>query len=160
MYIYYNGYYGRYVDDIFLFWEDQCNIHKFHKYLNDIDKRIQCTIKMEAQRKINFLGITLERQTTWLVYDIYRKNNNSNTIIPANSHHSIQNKITAFRSTINRVKILPFEKDVHNELNFISKLAINNRFDKKLIEKIYKRHQISKQEVGLEWQTPSRRNLY
>ena len=51
--------------------------------LNSINNKIRFTIKIEALHRLNFLDITIDRQAAQFKYEIYRKQINFNTIIPA-----------------------------------------------------------------------------
>ena len=146
-------FYGRYVDDIIVIWNNQHDIQDFHDFLNSIDDRIRFTIELESQCKLNFLDITIERRTTHFLYNIYRKPTNSNSVIPADSHHSFQHKLAAFKSMLHRATILPLTQEaMHRELDVIHYIAKDNGFDRKLIDILHRRqlNKLDRQRLGLQ----------
>jgi hypothetical protein len=52
---------------------------------------------------LNFLDITITKDANKLTYEIYRKPTTSDTIIPKDSCHPIENKLAAVRYFANRI---------------------------------------------------------
>ena len=146
-------YYGRYVDDIIILWRNNTNIHDFHRYLNNIDQNMSFTIELENNNKLNFLDLTIEKRIPNLVFNIFRKTTNSNTIITADSNHSMQHKLAAFNSMIYRATNIPLSPEAQRrEMDAIRQIARNNGYNEKMVNNIHSRHKNRKikQQLGLQ----------
>ena len=95
--------YFRYVDDVLLAYDN--TVTDIHDVLQDFNKAAQpmsFTIEKEENNQINFLDITIKKGNQSLRYDIYRKPTSTNIIIPSESNHPIEHKISAIRYLQNR----------------------------------------------------------
>ena len=66
-------YYRRYVDDIFVMFENTDKMEEFKKYLNSRHENINFTSELEKEGKIPFLDMLIDRSSGQIVTSIYRK---------------------------------------------------------------------------------------
>ena len=78
-------YYRRYVDDIFLMFDDKDHVKKFLRYMNSRHKNIQFTCEEEDENKISFLDVTITRTADKLITSLYRKKTFSGVYLNHNS---------------------------------------------------------------------------
>ena len=65
-------YYKRYMNDTFLLFRDKLHVKKFFRYLNSRHKNISFTLEEEADNKLPFLDILVNRNNAFIT-NIYRK---------------------------------------------------------------------------------------
>jgi hypothetical protein len=65
---------------------------------------LQFTIEHEQNEQINYLDITIHRQQSNFGFDIYRKPTTTNHIIPNDSCHPLEHKLSAIQFLTNRVE--------------------------------------------------------
>lgn len=133
-------YWYRYVDDIICLFKGNENEQiEFLTYLNSISKNI--TFTMESQNKqINFLDLTIIKNKDKHSFKIFRKQTQSDLIIPANSNNPWSHKMAAFRSMINRLTKIPMDKiSYQQELKTIKELATKNGYKPNMIDTMIKR---------------------
>ena len=90
--------YFRYVDDILIVY-DKTITDKTEVFdsFNKIMPKMKFTIEKERENTINFLDITIEKEQDKLIFDIYRKPTTTDSIIPCDSCHPNEHKMTAVR---------------------------------------------------------------
>ena len=90
--------YFRYVDDILIVYDKTITdkIEVFDSF-NKIMPKMKFTIEKERENTINFLDITIEKEQDKLIFDIYRKPTTTDSIIPCDSCHPNEHKMTAVR---------------------------------------------------------------
>ena len=89
---------------------------------------------------MNFLDITISNINSNIKFDIYRKPTTTSTTIHASSYHSHTHKIAAYNSLIYRATKIPLEKDKYTqEINTIKYIAISNRYNTNMIDKLIKK---------------------
>jgi hypothetical protein len=123
--------YFRYVDDILLIYNN--DITEINQVLNDfntINPAIQFTIEKETNNNINFLDITINRHNDKLNFDIYRKPTCTDLIIPRDSNHPIEHKLSAIRFLHNRNSTYPTNPDSkQREHKIINQILHNNLYN-------------------------------
>lgn len=134
-------FYQRYADDaICVFKGNARQIDLFTKFLNDKHPKIKFKNEIEQDRKINYLDLTITRNSDKFQYSIYRKPTQSSQVIHASSHHPTSHKMAAFNSFIHRLKTVPMNEDDYNkELEIIKYIAADNGYDPTLLDKILHR---------------------
>jgi hypothetical protein len=101
--------YFRYVDDILLVYDaPSTNIDTVLNQFNTATSPLQFII--EPERQINFLHLTIFRDTHQLSYGIYRKATTTDSIIPFTSCHPQDHKHSAIRYFCNRLITYPLHE--------------------------------------------------
>jgi hypothetical protein len=94
-----------YVDNILIVYNtDTTNIYNVLNNFNNVMPTMNFTIEEEKDNKINFLNITISKENKSLSFNIYRKPTTTDTIIPYNSCHPLEQKLAAIRYITNRNK--------------------------------------------------------
>lgn len=105
--------------------------------MNNINKKIKFTIEHENNNKINFLDLTIHRQSNHLEFNIYRKPTTTDTTIHADSHHPIAHKLAAYNSYLYRLINTPLSpNDYTIELNTIKFIALQNGYSPNMIDQL------------------------
>jgi hypothetical protein len=80
--------YFRYVDDILIaFNNDLTDIQEVFNSFNRLSPTLKFTMEPETDNQINFLDITVKKETNKFSFNIYRKPTTTDTIIPRVSCH-------------------------------------------------------------------------
>jgi hypothetical protein len=97
------GYFG-YVDDILVVCKDnQTNIEEIIHSFNNVTPGLAFSLEREQGGKFNFLDLTITKGASELTFEIFRKPATSDTIIPNDSCHSLEQKLVAIRYYANRI---------------------------------------------------------
>lgn len=92
--------------------------------------------------KMNFLDLTIYKEENKHMFKIFRKETQSDLVIPKNSHHPWQHKSASFRSMVYRLINIPMKKTHYEEeRNTIKSIAMNNGYKANMIDKIIKKMQ-------------------
>ncbi|KAK5650241.1 hypothetical protein RI129_001270 [Pyrocoelia pectoralis] len=136
----------RYVDDILCIWTGTPQeLTQFHDKINTISN-IKFTLETENNNSINFLDLTITRNTNNIEYDIYRKPTTTDVIIPFHSFHAPQIKSAAFNFLFNRLLTIPLSSvKYEKELNLIFQIGKNNNYPTDYIQHIY--HKTKKKSI-------------
>jgi hypothetical protein len=139
------GYY-RYVDDIIIIYnESHTDIEEVQRSFNDITPSLNFTLECEKDGEINFLDLTLTRKENELSFDIFRKHTTTDTIIPQDSCHPMEQKIAAIRYYVNRIDTYNLDQAKRQkEMNTIKQIVENNKYETSILNKI--RNKRGKQE--------------
>ena len=78
-------YYQRYVDDVFLMFEDRSQVKKFLRYMNSRHSNINFTVEEEVDGSLSFLDIVISRNEGKLTTSIHRKKTFSGVYVNYNS---------------------------------------------------------------------------
>ena len=136
----------RYVDDIFaIFQGTSTDLNTFLVFLNAVHARLRFTCEIEKDRELPFLDLKI-RQTlnSNLSFRIYRKDTCTDHLIPADSTHPFEQKVSSFRSLFNRLFSIPLsDKDFQDEVHIIRTMGRKNGYGEKTIHNIYKKVQAS-----------------
>ena len=96
--------YFRYVDDILLVYEDNLtNIEEVLNLFNNITPGLTFTLEREQDGKLNFLDLTISKDKNELSFGIFRKPTTTDTIIPNDSCHPLEQKMAAIRYFATRI---------------------------------------------------------
>jgi hypothetical protein len=96
------GYY-RHMDDILLIYDTRhTDINNVLNHFKKINKGIQFTLEQEQNNSIHFLDLTITRTDNNFQFKIYQKPTTTDTIIPADSCHPAEHKLSAIRYLHNR----------------------------------------------------------
>ncbi|KAK5644291.1 hypothetical protein RI129_008136 [Pyrocoelia pectoralis] len=119
----------RYVDDILCFWTGTMQeLTKFFEAINNISN-LKFTIETEINNSLNYLDLTLTRNTHNIDYNIYRKPTSTDVIIPFNSSHAPQIKTSSFNFMFHRLLNTPLTLENFNqELATIIQIGKNNNY--------------------------------
>jgi hypothetical protein len=100
--------YFRYVDDILIVYDTSAtNIQTVLDQFNDVSKPLSFTMEMEKDECINFLDISIYKQERMFKFGIYGKPTATDVIIPSDSNHPIEHKLSAIRFLANRIHTYP-----------------------------------------------------
>jgi hypothetical protein len=123
--------YFRYADDILIVYnENVTNIDALLHQFNNITPKLKFTIKKETDRKLHFLDITITRGIEEFIIDIHRKPMYTDIIIPEDSCHPKEHKMTAIRYLyirMNKYHLAP--KGLEKENHVIQQILYNNGYD-------------------------------
>jgi hypothetical protein len=127
--------YFRYVDDILLIYDDMMtDIDVTLDKFNNIIDGLKFTIEREHNNSINFLDITVSKETNKFNINIFRKPTTTDTIIPNDSNHPIEQKMAAIRYYANRIQTYslgPVAKT--QETNTIKQILQNNKYNPEIL---------------------------
>jgi len=115
--------YSRYIDDILsIFDNERTNPNTLVQYA--IHECLQFHPIQESNDRINFLDLTIIRETSHLEIDIYRKPATKDTTIHFLSNHPYEHKLAAYRYYIKRKLNLPLNAErQHREWLTILRIA-------------------------------------
>lgn len=135
-------FYRRYVDDSFIVFKGtkrQANV--FLKYLNNIHNSIKFKMELEDNNCLNFLDVKITKvNNSNYEFGIYRKPTQTDLVIPKNSNHPYQYKLSAFRSMIYRLLTYNLcSREFEKEKNIIKQIAFNNGYDIQLIDNLIRK---------------------
>ena len=123
-------YYGRFVDDIIIIYENPADISSnILQSFNDIHEKIKYTLEVENGNTLNFLDITVRRHQTKFTFNIFRKPTTSKNSIHNQSYYPDTYKWANFRHLLNRLNTTPLNKiNYKKEFNTIKEIALHNNF--------------------------------
>jgi hypothetical protein len=108
---------------------------------NELTPNLKFTLEKEAERKINFLDITIHRESNNLSIEIYRKSTNTVSIIPNYSCHPTEHKLAATHCLYNRMNNYQLPPDkIQKEDNLIQQILYKNRYDTPIRKTICTNH--------------------
>lgn len=117
-------FYFWYIDDT-LICMPKNKINCILKTFNLIDKKLNCTLELSNDNKINFLDITLILENNRIITDWYRKPVWSGRFLNFASYHPIYNKIEVISGLVDYRDIKLSDKRFHNEnLDIIGKTLL------------------------------------
>lgn len=133
-------YWYRYVDDILCLFEGtQIEAEELHKHINSLSSQIKFSKEIQNSQ-INFLDITILKERHMHKFKIYRKPTTTDIIIPSNSNHPWQHKLSTFHSMTHRLVNIPMSnQDFEKEKNIILYLALKNGYKSSIIEKMIRK---------------------
>ena len=132
-------YYGRYVDDVMIVYNNHKDIgDQILDKFNTIHNSIKFTIEKDNQISINYLDITIEKikfhNNYTFSYNIYRKPTTSKLSIDYNSYHPDEHKLANYRFLLNRLNNIPLSKNNYKkEFSNILSIAQYNNFPNSII---------------------------
>jgi len=138
--------YFRYVDDILVIYNaSTTNIQTVLDQFNDTTRPLLFTMEMEKDKCINFLDISISKHEGVFEFGIYRKPTTTDTIIPSDSNHPIEHKISAIRFLVNRLDTYPISgTNKLQEFNTVRQILHANNYHPTIIHKIHQKIQTPK----------------
>jgi hypothetical protein len=135
--------YFRYADDILIIYDQIiANTEETVREFNEQQKNIKFTIEKEQHNTINFLDITIHRGKEKLEFAIYRKQTQTNIIIPNNSCHPWEHKTASIKYLMNRLNTYPITNKAKNmELEVIKSTLHSNKYKIHQIKEQHKLHE-------------------
>jgi hypothetical protein len=103
-------YYKRYVDIFINFDQNKTNEKTAINHVNNLDKHLEFKISEGENNYINYLDLSIHRNTNSIVLEMYRKPTHTDVTILFSSNHSHEHKLAAFNYYINRMLTLPITK--------------------------------------------------
>jgi hypothetical protein len=90
--------YFRYVDDVLIVYDsDKTDISEVLNSFNTTSHPLNFTIEREQNNQIHFLDITIKKENNIIKFDIYRKPASTVILIPLESYHPTEHKLSAIR---------------------------------------------------------------
>ena len=100
------------------------------KHTINIDKHLELKL-LEEENTINYLDLSIYRNTNSINLGIYRKTTHTDVTIQFSSNHPLEHKLAAFHFFINRMLTLIITKQAkQQEWKIILAIAQNNEFPK------------------------------
>jgi hypothetical protein len=123
--------YFRFVDDILLIFDNTVtDINQVLSEFNSATPSLQFTMELETDNRINFLDLTIRKNNGHFEFEIYRKPTCTDIIIPQDSCHPTEHKISAIRYLHNRNNTYSTNQDSKmKEHAIINQILHNNRYD-------------------------------
>jgi hypothetical protein len=131
-------YYNRYVDDIIIIFDhSKTDETEITSNMNNISKHLEFKATTEVNKSINYLDLTITRNTNKIKLGVYRKPTNANITIHYTSNHPWEHKKAAFTHYINRAVTLRITEQARTqEWQNICNIAQKNGFPTKVIQQI------------------------
>jgi hypothetical protein len=91
---------------------------------------MQFNVEEENNNQLNFLDITIKKDNNWINFDIYRKPMTTDIIIPQESCHPMEQKLSAVRYLQTKNETYPTDPDCKlREKSVINHILLNNNSD-------------------------------
>jgi len=139
----------RYIDDILIiFYQNKTDEKTILNHMNNIDKHLEFKLSEEENNTINYLDLSIHRNTNSIDLGIYRKPTRTDVTIQFSSNHPLEHKLPAFNFYINRMITLPITKQAkQQEWKIILAVAQNNGFPLHIIHNLKKKLIVKKQKL-------------
>ena len=132
-------YFRRYVDDIFLLFDERDKIKKFWRYLNSKHKNIKFTYEEEENDVLSFLDIKITRINGKFCTSIYRKKTFSGVYLNYESFLPITYKRGLICTLLHRTfTICSDYKILHDEISKLKTIWQKNKFPLHFIDRCIK----------------------
>jgi predicted GIY-YIG superfamily endonuclease len=131
----------RYVDDIVILYDgNPRQVTLFNNFINSIHPKLKFTLEFEQDNRLNFLDLTLNKNSDRFSFKIYRKPTATDTTIHATSHHPMSQKLAAYSSFVHRLLTVPLsQQDFNEEKTILKHVAIANGYSPNIIESLIKK---------------------
>jgi hypothetical protein len=117
-------YYNRYVDDIFMIYDQNKITQDILKQFNTQHENLQITINEEINNQIEYLDLKLTNKQGQLEIEVYRKPTATDITINNSSCHPREHKLAAYKCWLQRLCKLPLDaKNKRKELDIIINIA-------------------------------------
>ena len=129
-------YYGRFIDDIIIFWKgDENELSSFLTYINTVHPTIKFT--SEHSSKIDFLDITISKDIKgYLTTDVYQKPTDTHNYLQHNSSHpSHCIKSIPFSQFVRLKRIITDPVALRKRLKEYIEYFVNSGYPRKTLEK-------------------------
>ena len=129
--------YKRYVDDIFLVFNDRDDCELFYEYINRQHPNIKFTLDIEENECLPFLDVLVSRSADGVVStSLYRKDTFSGLMMQYDSFVPVSYKKSLVNGLIHRAwKICSSSELFQSELTYIKRLLLSNGFPLKFINR-------------------------
>jgi hypothetical protein len=112
-------------------------MHTIHNSINNVDEHLELKLFSEENETINYLDLSINRETNNMNLNIYRKPTYIYIAIYSSSNHPYDHKLAAFKYYINRMITVPItEQAVKQEWNKLFKMAHNNGIPERIVHKL------------------------
>ena len=129
--------YKRYVDDVFLIFENKDHVKPFLNYMNSIHSNIKFTVEEEVQSTLPFLDLLINRKSNCYETGIYRKKTDTGLYTTPGSFCETRYKSNMIKCLIYRSWSLSSTYlNAHESLNKLTSLLNKNGWSKSFIEKL------------------------
>lgn len=109
-------YYKRYVDDILIIYDqNRINEDSIPNNINNNDEQLEFKVSREENKTINYLDLSINRNTSNVDLNIYRKSTYMDITIHFFSSHPHDHKLAAFKYYINRMITMPITELAANK---------------------------------------------
>ena len=133
-------YYKRYVDDIFMLFDDANHVNKFLRYLNSRHPNIEFSKDEEVDGKISFLDISINKNNGKFHTSIYRKETFSGVYSNFHSFIPREYKTGLLRTLLHRAYVISSSYiNFHDEITKLKDIWIKNSFPVYFIDKAVKK---------------------
>ena len=133
-------YYRRYVDDVFLMFQDRSHVKKFLRYMNSRHQNINFTVEEEENNSLSFLDIKITRDDGKLTTSIHRKKTFSGVYANYNSHLPRDYKRGLISTLLHRAYTLCSDYGkLHEEINKLKMIWQKNNFPLSFIDRCIKK---------------------
>ena len=132
-------FYKRYVDDIFVLFENLDQAEKFKTYLNNRHKNMSFTLEVESNNKLSFLDIEIYRcdESKTFMTSLYRKPTFSGMYTNFKSFISIKYKYSLISSLLYRVfMICSNYESIITEIENLKIIWLKNAFPMRVIDRL------------------------
>ena len=132
-------FYSRYVDDIFVLFDSQNQVHSFQNYLNNKHPNINFTFEIEENNTFSFLDIKISREPSSETFNtsLYRKPTFSGVYTNFDSFIWIKYKKSLITSLLFRVFNISHNfETIVKEIDRLKKIWLKNRFPLRFIDKL------------------------
>ena len=133
-------YYKRYVDDVFLMFEDRSQVKKFLRYMNSRHANINFTVEEEENGSLSFLDIAITRNEGKLTTSIHRKKTFSGVYVNYNSFLPRDYKRGLISTLLHRAYTICSDYDkLHQEIGRLKTIWQKNSFPLSFIDRCVKK---------------------
>jgi len=113
--------------------------------MNNTDKHLEFKLLEEETNTINYLDLSIHRNTNSIDLGIYRKPTHTDITIQFSSNHPDEHKLAAFNFYVSRMLVLPITKQAKKqEWKIILAIAQNNGFPLHFIQNLKKKLLVKK----------------
>ena len=140
------------MDDILVIYNSSdTDIHTVLDLFNDASKTLTFTMEMEKENNINFLDISILKNNESFEFKNYRKPTTSDTIIPSDSNHPPEHKLSIIRSLINRLHSYPITDTYRQvEHDTIRHILYENKYHLSILNRIPSQIQTTVREKSIQ----------
>ena len=97
------------------------------------------SLEVETNNRLNYLDLTLTKNQNGISHDIYRKPTTTDTIIPMDSCHPLEQKMATIRYFADRINTYELSKDKkQTEIDTVKYMLRNNSYDVSFLDKMIK----------------------
>ena len=133
-------YYRRYVDDVFLMFQDRSHVKKFLRYMNSRHSNIKFTVEEEQNGSLSFLDIKVTREEGKLVTSIHRKKTFSGVYVNYNSFLPRDYKRGLISTLLHRAYTICYDyTTLHLEIGRLKTIWQKNNFPLSFIDRCIKK---------------------